>query len=435
MELLEMIADQVAAPNAYERSMRYTSISKHLFKMRLVCRAFAKAVMPVFLNLVDNEDYDEYRTIYLPPKSGDLALLRATVTHPNSILPDLITDVSYEIVTARQAEVDEGELVEYLEDIGLVDQCLEVSERLADMNFNLFRKQSRRQNRFAHQLGSVAGKRAMKAIMSSLWNLCTVEIHVQDFWDDASVGLTESAAESDAVASLPYTKGIPALLECISGSETTQLDFIGFGSHAFGGLSPTRIAEIGAKLAFRHITVLHLYIGHHDDVEFNDFVDDGLLEKPLRRSDRVNFLLSRMKLLHHLTLHCDDVAGETEWLSDVLQDQAWPGLTGFSLYNFNATRKPLLDFLVRHKKTLKTMSLLDINMVADGWVKLLPSIRDDLKLSKASIYLDTDSQVAQKAIIAHIIKLHGMPLEYPKNKVDIGAYVVKPHNKDTNRAK
>lgn len=116
----------------------------------------------------------------------------------------------------------------------------------------------------------------------------------------------------------------------------------------------------------------------------------------LRKCQRVlakgsirNILKSMPKLqclcVEILNLECDEQE-KGAWLRDIVEAGFhWPSLKELVLGGIVCNRTELMNVLVLHKDTLRRLCLRDVALASTSWRKLLPDIRNRLRLEEACI--------------------------------------------------
>ncbi|KAI1114669.1 hypothetical protein F5Y14DRAFT_413287 [Nemania sp. NC0429] len=112
-------------------------------------------------------------------------------------------------------------------------------------------------------------------------------------------------------------------------------------------------------------------------------------QRVLARGGIRNILKSMPKLqclcIEILNLECDEQE-KGAWLRDIIEPGfQWPNLKELVLGGIVANRMELMNVLVRHKDTLRRLCLRDVALASTSWRKLLPDIRNRLRLEEACI--------------------------------------------------
>jgi len=309
------------------------------------------------------------------------------------------------------------------------------------MNISTYKKQCVRQDNFATHI--YKNNKLLQTLLTSLPALARLEVTVKDFWEEVPGLFLSSAEENMTPARKAYHIVIPMLLASLSASPATKLRLDGFGSYAFGALSPISISRLNKRKTFLHnITDLELDLSHKDELFMEE--DSGEMRfAHVQRSDRVSFLLHQLKKLRNPSLSCKEACAVEEdvekdhiadrWLRDVLERQRWPSLHSFSLQGFTYSydNKELCFFLCRHKSTSRNLVIRDINFVGhadhDPLIDLVKVMRGKLTLSTATIMINKELDL--EPALAMMLDDNDACCESlvsPLLKVDIGALVLQP---------
>ena len=451
-EILQIIMKDVARLSQTERRFERT-ISSHLFKCRLISKTMYMAATAVFTKLAQQTSHAQYQILHLPPGSGDLATLIQALSGPHTMYGKLITSIVYHISSGQDREIDiemaygyfcncehdcDGEEEPAAEFEFEERTCCRASRKLPQ-DIDTYRRQCVRQDKFADHVHK--SHDLLRILLTSLPSLAGLEIEVKDFWHSVPEIFLSSADENKTPARKAFYV-IPVLLEFLSASPASSIKLDGFGSYAFGALNPIRVSQLSKQKTFlRNITDLTLDLSHRDEL----FWDDGCEEISfghIHHADRVSFLLHQLKKLQNLSLSCKEACGVEEriekdpisdrWLREVLGRQRWPLLRSFSLRGFSYAHdnKELPAFLERHKSTLVSLVLRDINFFSqsdhDPVVDLVKVMRDKLRLSTASITINKSVHLrSELEIMLDHDESCRESLASPLWEVDIGALVVK----------
>jgi len=427
-----MIVHEVAKPCVHEETRHLISI--HLFKLRLVCRTFSCTATSVFVALSQRDPFSDYKTIYLPPKSGSLEDLKAIFTAKDKTMSSLITKVVYQITAAHRDETDEQYLVDRVCDESDCCDCdqdscqsprLTVAQHVA-----IFEAQTGRDDEFASELSSTKGTRALRAILTRLPRLKVVRMEVEDFWEDYFVNYWGSPTENAAVGVTAYRQGLPVLLEELSKASATQVQLCGLGCYAFAGLYPLKMIKLKRSKHFlANITHFELTASRRDVVQMEEYMDEPEL-RPMRRADRISVLLSCFKNLSTLKIGYDDAyddlglghLGDAEWLDTVLEAQVWPQLTSYALTKFHVEQDTLDSFFDSHEDLeIVVLDRLQ-NLDSDEWYSVLSTLQGNMTLSSAIITIPRNLHPVH-AELSKIMSDHDKDNKCPR--VDVGAHVVK----------
>lgn len=431
VEILRMIAHEVAKPSVHEEKRHQISIN--LFKLRLVCRTLSCTATSVFVALTQRDCFSDYTTIYLPPKTGSLEDLKSIFTAKDKTMSNLITKVIYQITTAQREETDEQYLVDRVCDD--CDSCscdedsCESPRLIAARNVATFEAQTGRDDVFASALSSIKGTRALRAILTRLARLKVVRIEVEDFWEDYFVSYWGSPSENEAVGVIAYRQGLPVLLEELSKASATHVQLCGLGSYAFAGLYPLKMMKLKrAKNFLANITNFELTASRRDVVQMEEYMDEPEL-RPMRRADRISVLLSCFKNLSTLKIGYDDQyddlglghLGDAEWLDTVLEAQVWPELKSFTLTKFHVEQDTLDGFFDLHEDLEAVVLDRLQNLDSDEWYSVLSTLHGNLSLSTATITIPRNLHPVH-AELNKILSNYDKDSKSPR--IDVGAYVV-----------
>jgi len=454
-EILQMIMRDVGILIQNEKFSKRT-ISHHLLKCRLISKTLCMAATAVFASLVQQTQHADYQVLHLPPKSGNLTTLLKALTGHQTMYGSSITSIVYHISTGQDREIDDQQAFDYFcgcpyghedsDEDSLLDSeteersCCRASGRIP-WNISTYRRQCQEQDIFANHIGK-NNAAALRTLLTSLPALVALKIEIKDFWADAVGLFMGSASEHETPARKAYL-AIPVLLESLSASRATKITFEGFGSYAFGGLSPVKVSQLNnSKTFLQNITDLELDLSQNDELVV-DFDCGEMSFGNIQRADRVSFFLHQLKRLRSLSLSCKDPQNvrppvpkgsiSDHWLRDVLERQRWPLLRSFSLQGFSYAydNRELRRFLERHKSVLLNLVIRDITFIRhvehDPVVHMLKVIRDNLQLSTASIMIDKSLDLRPELeIMLDSSAIYRESLVSPLWKVDIGALVVKP---------
>lgn len=433
-----MIAHEVAKTRAHEAPKcacvaRSKKISVHLFKLRFVSHIFCRTATSVFLALVRRQDFSEYKTLYLPSTSMNLEDLTKTLAGKDKTIANIITKVVFQITTARNEDIDTDYLSDYFGDVlhGHHDGvCVRVSaanvHELIDRNVSLFEKHCSADAAFANDICLPKGIRNIRTLFAGLRKVKTVRFEVDDFWDETFDNFSSLTVQHEAVGLTAYRESVPTILEHLSKSGATDLQLIGFGSHAWAGLDPIRMMKLGRSRNFLgNITHFELNVSRRDDLDMQEWMQEpehGLM----RRGDRVRMLLSYLKKLKSLVIIgevSNSERSDTDWLEDVLQGQTWPHLRSFTLKSVYVRPATLSSFFRLHQGLEVVVFGLLFLITAAHWYDLLEALRTQMELSSASTMIRRDLLTGH-ARMAQIMSEHDKD---PKDLlwVDVGAYVVK----------
>jgi hypothetical protein len=431
MEILQMIAEYLATPDQLETHA--PMLSTHLFKMRAICKSFNSAATFVFLKRTEVQGSEEYKTLHLPC-SLDLKALEKSAKEETNLMSRLVTKIEYHIMSSQSDTVDDVECIAecMFENVAHTECCSgDCTADLVSEKLLQFADQRRKHDDFASKLASVTGRRSLREILVNLPHLNISRVEIKDFWEGAQN--YEWSPESDHVARHAYEKGIPAFIECLSGSKVGDVEFHGLGAYALRGLNPlAKIKLLRKKNFLMNVTTLKLSLSHRDDADFPDYGDVRL--RGLARADRLALLLHSMKSLQSLALSChEDVKldsveldSDCQWLEDLLKDQHWTSLTVFELREFHSGAEALEHFLRRHLKTLRNVTMAELVMPDADWLTLLTLMRVELRLNTAC--LQTSKQHHVPELIAIVDAYDTKKGTAPGAKIDIGKYVIRADN-------
>jgi len=451
-EILRLIMSHVAQLRGFEKSHKKT-ISSDLFKCRLVSKTISMAASSLFESLVNSGRCQEYQTLHLPPRSGDLEALLTGLTGAHTMYANMITSIVYHITTGQTNNVEEHEHVyeyfcnseyHYGEDSeGMSDSegaghnCCQTTTR----NISTYSHQCRIQDKFA-SLVSKDPKR-LATLLTSLPDLTRLTVCIKEFWDKAPTLFYGSPSERHAPAYTTYQAVLPALLRAVSASGVSRLAFESFGSYAFGGLDPINVYELNRNQTFlRNIRVLELQMSDRDNIRYDECGPDS---GPLERADRTSFLLFQLKNLQVLTLSFDNEVhytaghsyrthenmGSEEWLEDVLHQQSWSSLRSFSLkgFRYSPDNKTIPSFLKRHKAWLREIFMDNScsQYHESPVLALVKLLHDDMALTKASIIIHKEHDLTPELMtMLETNRVLSQTLATPSLRVDIGALALKP---------
>jgi hypothetical protein len=223
-------------------------------------------------------------------------------------------------------------------------------------------------------------------------------------------------------------------MEQLDGSSRIkELQLLRVGSASFEEIYPQTMLTLESHSELMHnLTKFELTISGRNEMDWQDEEDEIPSYRAVPRADRINVLLICMKQLTHLKLERSvshdyvDAAGyETRWLHDVLAGLNFRHLHSIGLKHFMALEKTLHSLFTRHQKTLKCVSLEYLDIRNDAFVRILNTLRDELTLDKASIFVGREFGSTGNQY-CRIVAKYESRLPPGGYNVDIGPYVIKP---------
>ncbi|KAK4456826.1 hypothetical protein QBC42DRAFT_280497 [Cladorrhinum samala] len=123
---------------------------------------------------------------------------------------------------------------------------------------------------------------------------------------------------------------------------------------------------------------------------FDVMIRTGAWSKVERRNAGLRQILSRMPCLETLSLEFERPSHY--FTPTMLEDfipagQHWPKLKSLHIGRVHTDREPLHDFLLRHKNSLETLSLLDPSFTKTSWGTFLPQVKESFRSRQLEVLL------------------------------------------------
>lgn len=405
-ELLQAIATQVAVPCTLWPGG--ITLSPHLSKFRLLCRATSAAGKAAMITTSMHRRYlSPAKAVICAQKGGPS---RDTIDDLLKIfqgtgLGAMIKKVQFLVVPQIMHPALEHILVE----TGcLRNHSPKLREIMAIARRIMLEAQQRSQERFFRMLGSDVGFNKLLRLVSCMPNVEEVSIAVHDFWRGIDCPDLIDALHNDTGPDkkIVHWKLVPQVFELMKRFEITKFmvdaDPALFGIPALPGEGGRRrstrlnsgVDEALLRMSSSTLTHIHLGMSRYDAMSlgtYSESIWDGFsgeeaFKQFLKCAINLKSLELRSNLEPGMYEHREDAQLDGDWFQAVLKDQSRPALRSIVLSNARARGDWLADFLLRHKHTLRDVSLDEIELDnPQNAVGLVNAMRNSLILNFCNV--------------------------------------------------